>query len=382
MKFSNLWILSILMIGIIALGGCSGSAPSDAEGKRDAEDVTLTVSISQWDPDYCIPELQKLIHEYGEEKHINIELVDYFEKYGEGAPQKLSAEFMSGRGPDILMNPGMCFFSVDIHKIMSSGVFADLGPLLDLEGKENRYFTKVLDSGKYKGKQLIVPLFFGIKNFVSTQNVLEENHFDINQCDTYDGLLDQFNNCLNSTAAPPLLIYEHRCDLLFLSDAVCVPPVIDYDNRTVDFSQPEVRKTYEFTKKFMEQYPLSPYGENYDTPWGVDGAEHFGILESGRALLVPGFGEGGYPTMDSLFFLTQWIDETDRPVMIPLRRASDDSIITYEKVSMAVNRNSGHIEEAAEFIKYCLFRLVYARIQTGNRGANREVLGGASVQVS
>ena len=26
----------------------------------------------------------------------------------------------------------MCFHTVDIHKIMSSGVFADLGPLLDL----------------------------------------------------------------------------------------------------------------------------------------------------------------------------------------------------------------------------------------------------------
>ena len=31
-----------------------------------------------------------------------IELVDYSEKYGEGASQKLSVELMSGRGPDIL----------------------------------------------------------------------------------------------------------------------------------------------------------------------------------------------------------------------------------------------------------------------------------------
>ena len=150
MKFSKLRMISILMVGIIALGGCSGSAPSDAEGKRDVEDVTLTVSISLWNPGYYIPELQSIIHEYREEKNVDIELVDYSEKYGEGAAQKLSAELMSGRGPDVIVNPGMFFRSVDIHKIMPSGVFEDLGPFLDLEGKENRYLPRFWTAGSMR----------------------------------------------------------------------------------------------------------------------------------------------------------------------------------------------------------------------------------------
>ena len=256
MKFSKLRILSILMAGAIALGGCSGSAPSEPEEKRDTEDITLTVAASSMGPD--LPKLASIIYEYGSNNDIDIELVDYSEKYGEGASQKLSVELMSGRGPDILVNPGMCFHTVDIHKIMSSGVFADLGPLLELEGKEDRYFTKVLDSGRYEGEQLVVPLFFSIRWFVSTRNVLEKNHFDINQCDTYDGFLEELNGCLDSDAAPPPLIYEQRCKFLYLSDALCDPPVIDYNNRSVDFFQPEVQETFEFTKKLMDRYPCPP----------------------------------------------------------------------------------------------------------------------------
>ena len=355
MKFSKLRMISILMVGIIALGGCSGSAPSDAEGKRDVEDVTLTVSISLWNPGYYIPELQSIIHEYREEKNVDIELVDYSEKYGEGAAQKLSAELMSGRGPDVIVNPGMFFRSVDIHKIMPSGVFEDLGPFLDLEGKENRYFTKVLDSGKYEGKQLIVQLIFSIKSFVSTRNVLEKNHFDVNRCGTYDGFLSEFNNYLDSDVAPPPLIYEQRCVFLFLSDSIYDPSVIDYNNRSVDFSQPEVRETYEFTKKFMDRYSLSPYGDNYYIPGGDDGAA---LLQGGKALFLAEGESGGRGTLNWLSDLNPWIEECDQLIMTALRRASDDSVITYEKVSMAVNRNSRHVEEAAEFIKYCLSGIV------------------------
>ena len=353
MKFSKLRILSILMAGAIALGGCSGSAPSEPEEKRDTEDITLTVAASSMGPD--LPKLASIIYEYGSNNDIDIELVDYSEKCGEGASQKLSVELMSGRGPDILVNPGMCFHTVDIHKIMSSGVFADLGPLLDLEGKEDRYFTKVLDSGKYEDEQLVVPLFFSIRWFVSTRNVLEKNHFDINQCGTYDGFLSELNNSLNSVTAPPPLIYEQRCDLLFLSDAICEPPVIDYNNRTVDFSQPKVQKTYEFTKDLMDRYPLSPYGDNYNTPWGADGA---GILKSGKALFLTQGEGGGWGTLYWLKELNPWIEEGDQLVMTALRRASDDSVITYEQVSMAANRNSCSLEAAAEFINYLLSDIV------------------------
>ena len=171
MKFSKLRILSILTASVIALGGCSGSTPSEPEEKRDTEDITLTVAASSMGPD--LPKLASIIYEYGSNNDIDIELVDYSEKYGEGAAQKLSAELMSGRGPDVIVNPGMFFHSVDIHKIMSSGVFEDLGPLLDLEGKEDRYFTKVLDSGKHEDKQLIVPLFFSIVKTVEKKLHIE-----------------------------------------------------------------------------------------------------------------------------------------------------------------------------------------------------------------
>jgi len=351
MKSSKLRILSILMAGAIALGGCSGSAPSDAEGKRDAEAVTLTIYVPSWTGSNLLQGLKGIALTYGSRNNINIEFIEPYSQEEKRESQKLSVELMSGRGPDILVNPGMCFHTVDIHKIMSSGVFADLGPLLELEGKEEQYFTKVLDSGKYENEQLIVPLFFSIRWFVSTRNVLEKNHFDLNQCGTYRGFLNELHSSLDSATAPSPLIYEQRCDLLYLSDSIYDPPVIDYNNRTVDFSRPGVQKTYEFTKDLMDRYPLSPYGENYRTPEAEDGA---GILKSGKALFLANDECGGFGTLNSLYHINIRIEENDQLVMTALRRASDNSVITYYKFSIAVNRNSRNLEAATEFIEYLL----------------------------
>ena len=351
MKSSKLRILSILMAGAIALGGCSGSAPSDAEGKRDAEDVTLTVYVPSWTGSNLLQGLKGIALTYGSRNNINIEFIEPYSQEEKRESQKLSVELMSGKGPDILINPGHCLLTSDIHKVMASGVFADLGPLLELEGKEEQYFTKVLDSGKYENEQLIVPLFFSIKCFVSTRNVLEKNHFDLNQCGTYRGFLNELHSSLDSATAPSPLIYEQRCDLLYLSDSICNPPVIDYDNRTADFSRPEVRETYEFTKDLMDRYPLSLSGENYRVPKGEEGA---GLLKSGKALFLTEYESGGWSTLNWLYDLNPWLEEGDQLVMTALRRASDDSVITYDQFSMAVNRNSRSLEASAELIEYLL----------------------------
>ena len=185
--------------------------------------------------------------------------------------------------------------------------------------------------------------------------MLEKNHFDVNRCGTYDGFLSEFNNYLDSDVATPPLIYEQRCLFLFLSDSIYDPSVIDYNNRSVDFSLPEVRETYEFIKKFMDRYSLSPYGDNYYIPGGNDGAA---LLQSGKALFLTQGEGGGWGTLYWLNELNPWIEEGDQLVMTALRRSSDDSVITYEQVSMAANRNSRSLEAAAEFINYLLSDIV------------------------
>ncbi len=359
MKSSKLRILSILMVGVITLAGCSSAPPNGEKqtteqqvtaGKRD--DTTLTVYIPSWmDRTYLLPGLKTVAFEYESRTNADIDLIDLYTQYEPESAKKLSVELMSGKGPDIMINPGQCFSTLDVHKVMASGVFADLGPLLELEGKGDRYFTKVLASGKYGDEQLIVPLFFSIRCFVSTRDVLEKNHFDINQCGTYDGFLNELGGCLNSATAPPPLIYEQRCQFLYLSDSIYDPPVIDYNNRTVDFSRPGVQKTYEFTKDLMDRYPLSPYGDNYRTPQADDAA---GILKSGKALFLANDECGGFGTLNSLYHINIRIEENDQLVMTALRRASDNSVITYDKFSIAVNRNSRNLEAATEFIEYLL----------------------------
>ena len=151
MKSSKLRILSILMVGVITLAGCSSAPPNGEKqtteqqvtaGKRD--DTTLTVYIPSWmDRTYLLPGLKTVAFEYESRTNADIDLIDLYTQYEPESAKKLSVELMSGKGPDIMINPGQCFSTLDVHKVMASGVFADLGPLLELEGKGDRYFTKV-----------------------------------------------------------------------------------------------------------------------------------------------------------------------------------------------------------------------------------------------
>ena len=88
---------------------------------------------------------------------------------------------------------------------------------------------------------------------------------------------------------------------------------------------------------------------------GNDGAA---LLQSGKALFLTQGEGGGWGTLYWLNELNPWIEEGDQLVMTALRRSSDDSVITYEQVSMAANRNSRSLEAAAEFINYLLSDIV------------------------
>ena len=76
---------------------------------------------------------------------------------------QLNTEILSGKGPDLFIMEGNRLTNVnlfpDIEKSMMNGAFLDLTDVMDSNEftAENFYMT-LLDAGKLKGKQYILPL--------------------------------------------------------------------------------------------------------------------------------------------------------------------------------------------------------------------------------
>lgn len=93
---------------------------------------------------------------------------------------RLNTEVMAGKGPDVFwFCPDM---PISIYKIMDAGVLADINKYIesDKSFKSGDYFKVIMDSGVYKGKRYIIPLYFTTNMFLTTDEILKKCNFKIN----------------------------------------------------------------------------------------------------------------------------------------------------------------------------------------------------------
>ena len=93
---------------------------------------------------------------------------------------KVTAELMAGHGPDIIITYETLFPS--IARAVNSEVFYDLNKLIDQdkEFKLSDYNQTVLDSGVINGKRYLMPLFYYIPSFWTTEKTLSKNNISLN----------------------------------------------------------------------------------------------------------------------------------------------------------------------------------------------------------
>lgn len=151
--------LLILSLSIVSLCGCG------------VFKTALTVYTLETDALYreAIKAFQK------ENGNVKLKVVS-FETYDE-MKNRVNAELMRGKGPDVLLFNSM-YDTSDIYKMSSSGNLLELDEYMtSLE--EDSYFSAILEAGKTNGHQYFLPLSWNIVQAYSMQeNIIEKEYTD------------------------------------------------------------------------------------------------------------------------------------------------------------------------------------------------------------
>ena len=304
----------------------TGCAPKEIEQTNDS----LRVAYFGTDLTVSYP-----LYEF-KQQHPDVEVTTDFQPYtdedmlGYEFYTRISAEIMSGSGPDIIIGS---FYGMNANKMMRSGAFADLNEFLeaDPEFDLSKYNANVLKAGQVEGKQYIMPLTYTIPLVLTTQELLDKTGFDISTADNYNAFLEE---CLkykqaNIPGAPELsLDYYMRP---YLADAV------DYDTGEAKINTPENRETIRL---------------NYEAVASLSDAE--------------GYGRGGFYALKifeneamfvqvvqpAVIYVLSYraLKEIGTPVMAAVRDAEGRLMAEVNEYAM-INANSPNQENAYAFLK-------------------------------
>lgn len=165
-------ILGIVIICVLLLGtACSGTV------EQTNEQLTI---YAQDELEHDITVYTNVVENY-KSKYPTVDVQIYEgnsdETMTSDAEQSaLKAAMASGNGPDILL--GLCS-SQDVEKLAKSHLFYDINELLkkDTEFKlDETYQENVLEAGVFNDERLVIPLFFTMNTFTSTDEILSKSN--------------------------------------------------------------------------------------------------------------------------------------------------------------------------------------------------------------
>ena len=253
----SIFIAAIIVSLLVLLTGCASTKKETDLAKPVAEDssnpVTLTVYLTAHyaNPDTHCPIYEKLLDYQKENPNITIQFVS--PKEGDTAEREaeihqLNTEILSGKGPDLFIMEGNRLTNVnlfpDIEKSMMNGAFLDLTDVMDSnEFTAENFYMPLLDAGKLKGKQYILPLCFSVPALTSAESVLKDSGFDMQAA----------SKSLAATMDELLRVYKEKPMLVvmdFSMTSALSQPIIDYKNHTINLDTVSCRQTLAYEKEF------------------------------------------------------------------------------------------------------------------------------------
>lgn len=253
----NIFIGAIIVSLLVLLTGCTSTKRKIDLTKPVAEDssnpVTLTVYLTAHyaNPDTHCPIYEKLLDYQKENPNITIQFVS--PKEGDTAEREaeihqLNTEILSGKGPDLFIMEGNRLTNVnlfpDIEKSMMNGAFLDLTDVMaSNEFTTENFYMPLLDAGKLKGIQYILPLCFSTPTLTSAESVLKDSGFDMQAA----------SKSLAATMDELLRIYKEKPMLVvtdFSMTSALSQPIIDYKNHTINLDTVSCRQTLAYEKEF------------------------------------------------------------------------------------------------------------------------------------
>ena len=310
----------------------TGCAPKEAEQTNDS------LKVAYWGTNRFV---SGPLYEF-KQSHPDVEVTTDFQPYtaddpiGETFFKRISAEVMSGSGPDVII---LGTWGMNGNKMMRSGAFADLNEFIenDPDFDLSKYNGKVLEAGQADGKQYIMPLTYTIPLVLTTQEMLDKTGFDISTADNYNAFLEE---CLdvqgkNIEGVPELSMTWRLTP--YLTDAV------DYDTREVKIDTPENRETMRLNYEVVDIH-RGEEGWGPSAGWLDDALR---VIEN-KAIFSVVTSQFGYH-LDSY----RALKDVGTPVQAAVRD-TEGRLMAEVGESVAINANSPNKQNAYEFIKLML----------------------------
>lgn len=260
MKVKCRRFILLIMSLILAFSACSqqSKAPTEVDTqlgtiKNTQAQETGTIKLYIYEEDSMHPKLFN--------QAMNMFNIDYpevqFEQVGikdfEEYTKRLSTELMAGEGPDVIMFQP--YMSLSLRKIMDMGALADLDEFIknDPEFKIDNYNKVVMDSGLYQGKRYVIPLFYSVTAFLTTEGLLSRNGFYPGQW-TLDDLEKQISNLRSNNWTGENNVYFHLNYWVSLFDLIYSSrqKFIDYERRKTYLDTPEFIRLLKLFKTIQE----------------------------------------------------------------------------------------------------------------------------------
>jgi len=348
-------VMAVLCICALFLFGCA----------KDVDDGTIKLSVvteaSHTNSTECLN--SSILHWKfkfeSEHKNVTVE-IEELPSSGEERSimmERIRAELMAGKGPDVLLLPATGIWNlpgttqnlgnpliIDVNQAMQNDIFYDISAYYDADTELDKesLVTAVMDAGVIDGKRFALPLRYDMPVAYVDMKLFEEEGFSIDLFNSsITDLWDAITQSKNSKVAAAAQLRNMDTTLLNF-----FPKVIDYQNQEVLINRDDLAK-------FIRSY------------------------QSLRATMGSvGFASGSFVTlMDYLYGESSWINsgycmnvvETDSAIqskciatlegvdlgMFPLR-AIDGSLVAEVTYYGAISAGCKHPDAAYEFLRYFL----------------------------
>jgi len=248
---------------------------------------------------------------------------------------KLSSDLLSGNGPDVVF--GYKGVTERLNKIIESGIFKDLRPLIEKEEEfsVDDYNDVIMNSGVYNDKQLFLPYDYSISMYITTKELLSDNKIELDGTESYKELIEALSTYFESGNIKDKLLFSafpEISEFINMNELTC----IDYKNKTVDFNQEEFKKSVETYKKIYESSLNYDLMEKYQY-------DQVTMMNDGKIVIE---NCGAFPNL--LYIICRdSIKNGKNPIFLGSLKTHTAMLGSF----MAINDNSKNQKEAFDFIK-------------------------------
>ena len=355
-------LLALVLIILMTLPGCKEDGPVTLRIVTES----INTSTDDWANVRLEQQLSKTILAY-KESHENvkfvIEKIPYEGSERTNVLERLRAELMSGKGPDILLLPGNCLMLgrqgelkesliLDVNQAMRNGLFADISEYYDADtelGKESLN-TTVMDAGVVDGARYVLPLRYDFPvAYVSTERFektgLSRDIFD-------GGILDFMNAAIEAEDKTAISMFFNSNEQIFEN---LLPRAVDYDGQQIQLTKEQLSGFCDTYFKYFEKCFRNEDTSEQSNP--------------GRTDLVQVSENGGPFHYTSWLYSEHWmgIEPLDRAIrvkalgqfagvdveMYPIR-AADGKLVADVTYYGAVSAGCENMDEAYDFLRQML----------------------------